>query len=376
MKFDVTNWTRLAILSLVASSFISVGCSTSSGWKMPTPKMFSWSKKPSETTLAGAGPSAIKYPDSPASKQSPQAIASAAAGTAPKPGMAGPGASAAMGTGARGTQPTYTPPNGMSNVAFAPPAAAAAANGYSVGPYNTYSQPGAAANALASSGVPNGYNGGIPASGMSPSNPFSSANAGGLPSTQMYSGATPGALASGRGVPQFQAGLQPSNVGVSPGSMPPGAMPPGAMPGMTAGSMPNSFAAASSSPNAGLGASPIASNAPNFTMPQTMPAASGYTPVGSSNMANSQSSSFPGASSASGSSVPGQMAAYNMQSSGSGLSTASFRPGSTGRQTNYDFSQPAPSTGVAGQGIGMPAASSATGTNNPGFQVPPAATYR
>ena len=293
-----------------------------------------------------------------------------------------------MGTGAKGSQPTYTPPNGMSNVAFAPPAAAAAANGYSVGPYNTYSQPGAAANALASSGVPNGYNGGIPAAGMSQSNPFNNTNPGGFPSTQMYAGATPGALAPGRGAPQFQAGLQPSNGGMSPGANSFGAMPPGAIPGMTAGSMPNSFAAASSNPNAGMSATPISTNAPSFTMPQAMPASAGYTPVGSASMANSQSSSFPGAMPTSGlpsisgagsagvSNVPGQMAAYNMQNSGTGLSTASFRPGSTGRQTNYDFSQPASSTGVASQGIGMPAANTATGTNNPGFQVPPAATYR
>jgi hypothetical protein len=79
--------------------------------------------------------------------------------------------------------------------------------------------------------------------------------------------------------------------------------------------------------------------------------------------------------------VPAQMAAYNNGSSAAAPSTASFRPGSTGRQTNYNFSQPSqPSTFVnqTPPTFGVPAAKEASGLNdpgyNPGFQIPPTGT--
>jgi len=379
------------------------GCSSSSGWKMPGSKMFSWSKKPSETTLAGSGPSAIKYPDSPASKQNPQAIASAAAGTS-----SSKSALAATGTGARSAQPTYTPPNGMANVAFAPPAAAAAANGYSVGPYNTYSQPAGAANALASSGAPNGFAGGVPAAGMSPGNPYNTAAKSGFPSTQVYAGSPPGGLAANRGS-QMPAGFQAPSTSTFAGAPPAGmpsqdmsGMPGQGMSGMPAQGMSGaSFAAASSNPNPAFAVAPLQTGTPGFSMPQTMPTSGGYAPVGTSGMAPppqgsfaaSSSGSFPASSLSSGlsgipggqassgmTSVPAQMAAYNSGSSAAGMSNASFRPGSTGRQTNYNFAQPAASNAVANQvpqmPSGQPAANTATGLNNPGFQIPPTSTFR
>jgi hypothetical protein len=404
MRFDVTKWTRLAVLGVVSGAFLLTGCSSSSGWKMPGSKMFSWSKKPSETTLAGSGPSSIKYPDSPASKQTPQAIASAAAGTAPsKSGLGTPtgGASsfAATGTGARTAQPTYTPPNGMANVAFAPPAAAAAANGYSVGPYNTYSQPGGAANNLATAGAPSGFGGATPPAGMSPGNPFNATAKSGFPSTQVYAGSTPGGLAANRGA-QMPSSFQP-----------PAAFqgtPSQGTPGMATQAASTSFAAASSNPNPGFAAAPVQTGTPGFAMPQTMPSSGGYSPVGTSGMApppqgsfaSSSSNGLPGTLPTSGlpsisaaqapagsTSVPAQMAAYTGSSSGAPMSSASFRPGSTGRQTNYNFSQTgAPSTpgAVANPMLATPtsapAANTASGLNNPGynpgFQIPPTSTFR
>ena len=388
MRFDVTKWTRLAVLAMVSGAFLMTGCSSSSGWKMPGSKMFSWSKKPSETTLAGSGPSAIKYPDSPASKQNPQAIASAAAGT-----TSGKSALAATGTGARSAQPTYTPPNGMANVAFAPPAAAAAANGYSVGPYNTYSQPGGAANSLASSGAPNGFAGGVPAAGMSPGNPYNTASKSGFPSTQVYAGSPPGGLAANRGT-QMPAGFQAPSASTFAGA------PPAGMPGINGAGLPASFAAASSNPNSGFAAAPLQTGTPGFSMPQTMPTSGGYAPVGTSGMAPPTQGSFaassngsfpaslptsglpaiPGGQAQSGmTSVPAQMAAYNSGSSGAVMSSASFRPGSTGRQTNYNFAQPTAPNAVANpvpSPAGQPAANTATGLNNPGFQIPPTSTFR
>jgi len=380
MRFDVTKWTRLAAFGIIASAFLNVGCSSSSGWKMPSTKMFSWSKKPSESTLAGAGPSALKYPDSPASKQTPQVIASAAAGTAPSKASSTGSTAFAAGTGAK--QPTFTPPNGMANVAFAPPAAAAAANGYSVGPYNTYSQPGAAAGAMASSGIPSSFAGGMSATAMSQSNPYNAASAG-FPSTQTYSGVNPSTLAAGKSnVPPN--GNLPAPVG---GGFP---SAPANIPGMTGTPIPNSFASTSSNPNPSFAPGAIS---PGFALPQTVPMSTGYAPVGSNPGVSGSSNSiasFPSGTIptsglppivSSGSSVPGQMAAYNAQMTGPGVTTtASFRPGSTGRQTNYDFSQPAASSTAsstaAGQGTKLPAANTATGLNNPGFQVPPAGTFR
>ncbi|MCY2975429.1 MAG: hypothetical protein NTW52_12270 [Planctomycetota bacterium] len=399
MRFDVTKWTRLAVLGMVSGACLFTGCSSSSGWKMPGSKMFSWSKKPSETTLAGAGPSSIKYPDSPASKQTPQAIASAAAGTAPgKSGFGSPvgGATslAATGTGARTAQPTYTPPNGMANVAFAPPAAAAAANGYSVGPYNTYSQPGGAANNLATTGAPSAFGGATPAAGMSPGNPFNATARAGFPSTQVYAGSTPGTVAANHGT-QMPASFQPP-------SAPQGA-PSSGFPGMAAPGTANSFAAASSNPNLGSAAAPVQKGTSGFAVPQSMPSTGGYAPVGTPGMAQPTQGSFAAASSnalpgtmpPSGlpaiptaqaptgmTSVPAQMAAYTGSGSGAPMSTATFRPGSTGRQTNYNFSQPStPSSSSAvanpmlASPTSVPAANTANSLNNPGynpgFQIPP-----
>ncbi len=65
---------------LIALSLAAPGCK--SGWKMPSPSsMWPWSRQPSAETLSGTP--AKPTLESPASKHTPTAIASTAAGTKP-----------------------------------------------------------------------------------------------------------------------------------------------------------------------------------------------------------------------------------------------------------------------------------------------------
>ena len=52
MRSRLPNWIRLGmVLAVIAGT--QTGCK--SGWKMPGSDMFSWTRKPSESTLAGTG---------------------------------------------------------------------------------------------------------------------------------------------------------------------------------------------------------------------------------------------------------------------------------------------------------------------------------
>lgn len=120
MRTKLANWTRLAVVVVVVAG-TQTGCK--SGWKMPGSDMFSWSRKPSESTLAGSSPS-LSMPTSPATKNTPSPLAGTAA------------------NGVKGISP-YTP--SATNPGFgAPPSnqfaaggagAAAGANGYTTGQY-------------------------------------------------------------------------------------------------------------------------------------------------------------------------------------------------------------------------------------------------
>ncbi len=217
MRIDIQRWMRQAMVSLVVATVATTGCS-SGGWKMPSPsKMFPWGKKPNESTLTKSGASALTYPESPATKQTPNALASAA--------VKGP--TTTMGT------PSSTLPNSLATKPAVPPAfasagaagttsyapagvgAAATANGYATGPYNTFGQTTPAAS-LATNGVPsksttpnpNAFaaagqapgGGSAPfaaaapsnPAGMAPNNPYALAPTSlqGLPNSQNYAGAT------------------------------------------------------------------------------------------------------------------------------------------------------------------------------------------
>ena len=177
MRTKLANWTRLAVV-VVAVFGTQTGCK--SGWKMPGTDMFPWSKKPSESTLAGSSPSLSMPSNNPAStvgpayKNSPSPLVSNAAN---------PSRTNAPYGAANSAGPAFNmPPN--SQMANNGSGVSAGANGYSTGPYNMagntnrtgaftpptgYGPPpqspngyGAATNPNAVAGLPPAY-GGMPA---------------------------------------------------------------------------------------------------------------------------------------------------------------------------------------------------------------------
>ncbi len=395
MRVNISQWTRLAALLVVVVSISSTGCS--GGWKMPSMKM-PWSKKPSESALAGSGPSSLTYPESPASKQTPMAVASAAAGKAPMASTGAPGTANAVTQfgGAKTTPAAFGSPSitGSPVAGYKPPAsgAAATANGYQTGPYNTYGQAGAA-GALATAGAPARPNG-APANQFSPSAP---GTATGYAASNPYApppGANPG-LPSSQG---YGGGLAASSYGAKPSTMP-------AMPGAPAQQPPanmGQFASSgqpsiptfnpSATPVGFAAASPVGTHGAN---PMTNPMPGGqYSPVGTSgspaSAPNGYAQSAPGNPAMGGAfsmpnaqqgygapngtgQVPAQTAGFSNAASNN-LSTASYRPGSTSRPTGYNFA-PQGSSQVAGaSATGGAPAYTAGNTSNPGYSLPPSST--
>ncbi len=394
MRVNISRWTRLAALGVVVISFATTGCS--SGWKMPSMKM-PWSKKPSESALAGSGPSSLTYPESPATKQHPTAIASAAAGKAPMSSTATPPASGAMAqfNGAKTMPAAYGAPSatGAPVAGYKPPATgtAAAANGYATGPYNTSGQAGAAGS-LATAGAParantapaspaNQFTPGVPgpAAGYAASNPYApppGVNTG-LPSNQAYGGGLAASSYGGRpAVAPAVSGVPPQQNPASMGQFASAGQPN--VPSFNPTATPVGFAAST----------PPASQNPN---PMTTPMPGGmYSPVGTAGAPNGYAQSAPsnpamgggfsmpnaqpnyGATGGGMGQVPAQMATYS-NASPSNLSTASYRPGSTSRTTGYNFaSQGTPQ--VAGAPASNGPAYTAGGNSNPGYSLPPSST--
>ncbi len=151
--------TNLRSIGLIVTllSVSSTGCMSSGGWKMP--KMFSWNREPSATTLAGT--TTPQLPESPANKYSPNAIASVGAGSS------GAGTSSGNKAPTNGYAGQTSPATKTASAGLA-----ATANGYQTGPYqvgnNSASNVQAAGayggatssnpNALAA-GLPNPYGG-------------------------------------------------------------------------------------------------------------------------------------------------------------------------------------------------------------------------
>ncbi len=224
MRTNLAKWTRLTLV-VVAIAGTQTGCKT--GWKMPGADMFPWSKKPSESTLAGSSPS-MSMPNSstspigPSYKNTPTPLVSNAAN-------AGRMTSPYGTTGASGPSFNMPPNNALANSPLANNGAgiSAAANGYSTGPYNM------AGNMMASNGNRSGF---TPSSGYSapPPSPtgYSSApppnSLAGLPPA--YGGPTgltqtPNTSyppVGNGGVPALPAGYSPSGMHSmpSPSSMP------------------------------------------------------------------------------------------------------------------------------------------------------------
>jgi hypothetical protein len=308
MRCKIRKVQAWACCGLIAVTVGSTGCKT--GWKMPGASLFSWTKKPSAETIAGAGPS-MTTPQSPALSQSPSLVAGANRPAAPKANMYMPTAVPTPQTAPTGYAAATPPAN-----PYAGMGGAATANGYATGPYNTYAQ----------------------------SNPYAAASAG-APPASAYAQAPMGQAAArpvaATQYPQMQstqpssmptAGYASANLG---GFQPPAAGNPYAQPTATA----------------------PAPSATGYAMPSgyaMTPATGGaYSPVGAT---QATPASMPSVSSlSSNASVP--------------VSPASFRPGSTQRATGYDFSAPSATSPTA-----MPA-NTASGTSNPGYQMPPTGTY-
>ena len=321
MRMRLANWTRLAVVVLVVAGS-QTGCK--SGWKMPGSDMFAWSKKPSESTLAGSSPSLAmpsgnpSGPISPAQRNTPSPLANNAANA----GRSGSPYGAANSSG-----PTFNmPPNNpIANMGGA--GAAASSNGYTNGPYGMVSnQP-----------RPNG----APAQGGYGSPNNNVANSGyGAPSN----GYAPNAPAGFK--PSGTTGYAPPTnaVAANPPSLPlayGGGLPPGA-------GSPQAGMGAPSFANNSLQAMPATYNAGAVNqMPQPLPVPS------QSSMPNAFQPSMP--------SVATQQ--YN--------GAAPYRPGSVARTTGYDFSNQGPGGAVANSiptmppGMGLPPAVSNTANGMP-----------
>jgi hypothetical protein len=377
MKYRVKHMGFLACLGLILSS--GVGCKTS--WQMPGKDLFSFGKKPSEETLAGKGPTTT-YPASPASKYSPQQVASAPNGanqqamynaTAPAGSTAPAGYSAASAnpvgsaaaangyaagypTGPYGTQASMTRPASLPGSTAAAPGMPGASAPQAGGAGGLPAMPGSA-SAPSMPNYPQGYSTGgyspvgyAPASSPTPNNPAAALSSPYQPARSMPpAGPAAGAMPAGFGAP----------VSNSPGM--PGAMPggmPGAMPGAMGGMSPTGL------PAAPMGAMPGMS-APGASMPPASPAS--WAPPASNGSAGSMPMPFSPSTLSSPMAPPVTPSAPVRQSISSsatdglgapsmGNAASGYRPGSTGR--------PGLSEGAA-------PSSMATPQNGSGFAAPP-----
>lgn len=345
MRSRTRNWIYTGlVLALLAGS--QTGCK--SGWKMPGADMFSWGRKPSESTLVGSGPSVSSPgsatagmnarpngpsptttaggPISPASRSTPNAVNS----TAMNPNAGGRPSGTAFG----GYGPNAGPAYGANAGAAPAPGGAASANGYSTGAYATnQSRP-----PMGVPGTPYGQGGmNLQASGVQPSaypmNASPQMSVPQIPAPQIplaqgaapiptstpnynYPPTAPGAVPT---APVY-GGVAPARGPATMASAPGSALPPSAVPsgfpmnpqGATA-ALPPARPAASQ----GLPALPVStgSNLPPGLPPSTqMPVAYGGTAPSSMPMMSAPASS--GAS--------------------------AYRPGSVGRNNPYDFSNQGP----------------------------------
>jgi len=292
MRTKLANWTRLAVV-VVAVFGTQTGCK--SGWKMPGTDMFPWSKKPSESTLAGSSPS-LSMPSNnptstagPAYKNSPSPLASNA--TNPRRPTSPYGA-------VNSTVPAFNMPPNTPTASSYPPnspmsnngsGVSAGANGYSTGAYNM------AGNTNRTGGFtpPTGY-GPPPQSptGYGPP-PQSPIGYGSTSNPNALAGLPPGVGGIPSGLPQASNNL-PIYAPMGNANIPalPAAYNAAAVNSMPASSMPNAL--------------------PNSVQPSSLPPTSAYGPAVAAQ-------TYTGA--------------------------APYRPGSVARQTSYDFSN---------QGAGAP----------------------
>ena len=311
---------------------------------------FPWSKKPSESTLAGSNPSLNApsttggsfassggTPTSPATNNTPTLLSSAnSRGSSPYGNLAG---------GNRSTIPTasdFTVPSANPNTGLA-----ANANGYQTGPY------GMAGNrtgltAPSPSGVPNGVAANQAPAGFAPATGFNN----NVPGTPQPRSANTNMAFN----PTQPQGL-PAGLPAAPSFNQPNGQPAQALPTMVA-------ATNSLPPQASFGAPglPPAPTMPNNSMMNSSMAPNNMVPTIPAGMSATNMASMPPAApnfsmpNAAASAGPGQ----SMQTAAASYSGASpYRPGSTSRSTAYDFSRQTPSNPASAPhtATGLPPAS-------------------
>ncbi|MFN7731483.1 MAG: hypothetical protein ACK5OB_06250 [Pirellula sp.] len=366
MRSRQPNWVRFGlILTVMAGS--QVGCS--SGWKMPSSDMFSWKRKPSESTLTGSSPS-IAMPEnskssaatSPATRNTPSPISSTAANNKGSSGkQSSPYGQSAnpnptTGTGLNASFAGFqSQPSTLGQSAPVSGGSAAGANGFSPGTYN------APTARMATPGAP-----GTPAPyGSTAPNPYSLAPApGSQPSGGVPNPGAPTLGAPSVNAPSYSVPSPVPAVYTAPGpSNPPGGYPVGANPGFApTGGNPGLAPAPAPAPyTSPLPPSvPFNSGASNGLTPPYIPASSSPVPASPVSYGTPGLQPAAGVSSAPampnanlpvayGGTIPPNPSASNANSA----ATADYRPGSMNRNTPYNFS-----TGDAG----------ASGTGNPGLK--------
>lgn len=343
-----TKMTRRKIFALLMVSVFAAGqTGCQSGWKMPSASIFPWSKKPSESSLAGSNPSLTApnaktgsfasgtgTPASPATNNTPALLSSANTRTAsPYGGMMG-GNQSKIPTASDFTTPQANPTAGL----------AANANGYQTGPYSM----GGVKTGLT---APSPYGGNNmaaaqPSNGFAPSTGFN--NAGGAPQGRP---ANPGlAYSAPPQQPQFNSAGLPGTPAVAPSGLP---VQP--QPGMGTA---NNLAGNTAFANPGL---PPTGGMPNATMPAAGMNAGNFGPPVPAGMSATNMASLPPATpsfSMPNAGPTGHQAPITQAATASYSGASPYRPGSTGRSTAYDFSKPpqAGASNVPHTATGLPPA--------------------
>jgi hypothetical protein len=300
MKKKLLNTSNYCRWACVLVTVTSVGCRSTGKF---TPSFLAWNRAPDAATLAG-GSEVPDLPESPASKYTPNAIASVGAKT-PSPAAQSPVATTPG--SAYGYNPTTaSTPNSQ---------LAAAANGYQTGPYELAPQAGSLSSNVT---APNTRTGALPS-------PYGGSASGVGTAPKMADIALPNSVAGAMTVPSTPVGYPNQAAGVPDYPSVGQAKPQSTMPMATYPS--------------GAGATGYPTSTPSF------PAIPGTTATSASTSPPAYPSLPPVAGSASSA---GSAASSAYQ----GSSTVNrYSPGSTGRSTGYDFSTgstAAPSTAVPG----------------------------
>lgn len=333
MRSRLPSWVRFGlVLAVVAGT--QVGCS--SGWKMPGSDMFSWKRKPSESTLTGSGPS-IQMPNggastassstsgsSPASRNTPSPISSTAVNGGRQSGPYGQSNNANNGSGAGLSANTVGYQTPVGTALGGPRPAVPGAGGAATS--NGFSAPYAAPTAQTTSAmytIPPA-NGGMP--NTVPPNPYSVAPAPTQFTNPQAAQPTPGPYSlppAGLGLPPSGvAGLPPSPAAPNFAAPAPSQYPPNSNAyaptgGSTVPAMPVGYSTPALPPTA-----------PSMS-PAALPVAYGGTAPSFAPTANPPVAPAP--------------ARVSMNGSATG-----YQPGSTARPTNYEFSNVGPGTSAPG----------------------------